>query len=84
MDARNIIDESKENAGSVVDPDIGRNIDAGMGRKGLSSRVDDILNQSGNGNPAADNKAATKSEQGFKVGEGEEKDMHDMAQSKQP
>lgn len=79
---RNIIDENKDTAGGVVDRDIGRNIDAGTGQKGLSSRVDDILNQPGRENPAAESKGAARQEQGFKIGE--EKDMHDLAQSKQP
>lgn len=65
-----------------MDRDLGRNIDAGKGQKGLSDRVDDILNQPGGGNPAAEKKSAAREEQEFKVGQ--EADMHELAREKQP
>ncbi|RBR26383.1 uncharacterized protein FIESC28_00788 [Fusarium coffeatum] len=81
--AQNIIDETKETSGRVVDANLGESIDA-ANSKGTSHRVDDILNQpgSGSGSTGAQKKASVVDEKGFKVGE--EGDMHNLAGSKQP
>ncbi|KAF4456351.1 hypothetical protein F53441_1510 [Fusarium austroafricanum] len=84
--AQNLIDETKDTGGRVVDANLGDSIDAAKAERGLSSRVDDILNQlgsgTGNGNTGAQRKASAVDEKGFKVGE--EADLHRLAQSKQP
>ena len=80
---RNIIDETKDTSGRIVDANLGESIDAAHS-KGTSHRVDDILNQpgSGTGSTGAQKKATVVDENGFKVGE--EADMHNLAGSKQP
>ncbi|KAJ4264241.1 hypothetical protein NW762_005435 [Fusarium torreyae] len=82
--AQNIIDETKDTGGKVVDANIGDSIDAGKTKDGVSSRVDDLLDQPGtaSGNTAAERKASAVDEKGFKVGE--EADLHGLASSKQP
>ncbi|KAF9768239.1 hypothetical protein IL306_014484 [Fusarium sp. DS 682] len=83
--AQNLIDETKDTGGRVVDADLGANIDAAK-TGGLSSRVDDILNQPTKGRVggtlSAQRKASEVDEKGFKVGE--EGDLHNLAYSKQP
>ncbi|CEI61663.1 unnamed protein product [Fusarium venenatum] len=80
----NIIDETKETSGRIVDANIGESIDAANSKRGTSDRVDDILNQpnAAKGSLGAQKKTATLGEKGFKVGQ--EADLHDLAQSKQP
>ncbi|KAH6993123.1 hypothetical protein EDB82DRAFT_167508 [Fusarium venenatum] len=81
---KNIIDETKETSGRIVDANIGESIDAANSKRGTSDRVDDILNQpnAAKGSLGAQKKTATLGEKGFKVGQ--EADLHDLAQSKQP
>ncbi|PNP74373.1 hypothetical protein FNYG_12422 [Fusarium nygamai] len=83
--AQNIIDETKDTGGRVVDANLGASIDASKSG-GLSSRVDDILNQPTKGRVggtlSAQRKASEVDEKGFKVGE--EGDLHNLAHNKQP
>ncbi|KAF5022164.1 hypothetical protein F66182_5751 [Fusarium sp. NRRL 66182] len=83
---RNMIDETKDTSGGKVDANIGASIDAATSGGGISSRVDDVLNQPGRargrGSTGAECKASAVDEKGFKVGE--EADLHHLAQSKQP
>ncbi|RFN41273.1 hypothetical protein FIE12Z_12982 [Fusarium flagelliforme] len=79
--AQNIIDETKDTIGRVVDANLGEVIDA-ANSKGTSHRVDDILNKPGSGIMGAQKKASAVDEKGFKVGE--EADLHNLASSKQP
>ncbi|CAG7566028.1 unnamed protein product [Fusarium equiseti] len=82
--AQNIIDETKDTSGRIVDANLGESIDAANSKSGTSHRVDDILNQpgSGSGSTGAQKKASAIDEKGFKVGE--EADLHNLAGSKQP
>ncbi|KAF5584798.1 hypothetical protein FPANT_7751 [Fusarium pseudoanthophilum] len=83
--AQNIIDETKDTGGRVVDANLGASINATKSGD-LSSRVDDILNQPAKGRVggmlSAQSKASEVDEKGFKVGE--EGDLHNLAYSKQP
>ncbi|KAJ4111430.1 hypothetical protein NW768_011783 [Fusarium equiseti] len=79
--AQNIIDETKETSGRIVDANLGETIDAANSKGGTSHRVDDILNQPESGS-RAQKKASAVNDKGFKVGE--EADIHDLAASKQP
>ncbi|KFA78823.1 hypothetical protein S40288_05487 [Stachybotrys chartarum IBT 40288] len=80
--AQNVIDETKDTQGSVVDRNIGETIDAGKGKGGISGRVDDILNQTTAVGSTARGKGESVTGQGFRVGENV--DAHDLASSKQP
>jgi hypothetical protein len=82
LNFRNIIDETKDTQGSVVDRNIGETIDAGKGEEGISGRVDDILNQMTDEGSKAKGKGESVTGQGFRVGENI--DAHDLASSKQP
>ncbi|RGP77108.1 phospholipase a2 [Fusarium longipes] len=80
--AQNIIDETKETSGRIVDANIGESIDAANSKHGTSGHVDDIINQSGRGSGGslgAQQKAAELDEKGFKVGK--EADLYDLAQT---
>lgn len=70
----------------AADRNVGETIDAAKSKGGNPSRVDDILNKtsaSGSGGAAGgESKSASITERGFRVGE--EADMHDLANSKQP
>ncbi|KAF5707422.1 hypothetical protein FMUND_11093 [Fusarium mundagurra] len=83
--AQNIIDETKDTGGQVVDANLGASIDPTKDGE-LSSRVEDILNQPTKGRVvgtlSAQRKASEVNEKGFKVGE--EGDLHNLAYSKQP
>ncbi|KAF5670481.1 hypothetical protein FDENT_11240 [Fusarium denticulatum] len=83
--AQNIIDETKDTGGRVVDANLGASIDATKSGD-LSSRVDDILNQPTKGRVggtlSAQRKASEVDEKGFKVGK--EGNLHDLAYRKQP
>ncbi|KAF5602511.1 hypothetical protein FPCIR_1852 [Fusarium pseudocircinatum] len=83
--AQNIIDETKDTGGRVVDANLGASIVVTKSGD-LSSRVDNILNQPTKGHVgrtlSAQRKASEVDEKGFKVGE--EGDLHDLAHSKQP
>ncbi|KAF5566576.1 NACHT nucleoside triphosphatase [Fusarium napiforme] len=83
--AQNIIDETKDTSGRVVDANLGASIDATKSGN-LSTRVDDILNPPTKshvgGTFSVQRKASEVNEKGFKVGE--EGDLHDLAHSKQP
>ncbi|OBS24466.1 hypothetical protein FPOA_05008 [Fusarium poae] len=82
--AQNIIDETKETSGRVVDANIGESIDAVNSMRGTSDSLDDILKQSdtARGSLGAQKKTTASDEKGFKVGQ--EADLDDLAQSKQP
>lgn len=82
IETRNILDETKDTFGSVVDRNVGESIDAGKRQAGLSAHAKDVLNQMSSGTGDMGIKGNEAMGEGFKVGE--KADLHALAQSKQP
>ncbi|KAI9150289.1 hypothetical protein HJFPF1_10048 [Paramyrothecium foliicola] len=78
--SQNIIDETNDTSGTVVDANIGETIDAGKAGGGLSAHAREALNKDSTSSGAT--KGAATTQRGLKIGE--ETDLHDAAQSKQP